>query len=89
MSESELPQIMEWISILIPVIAIIIVIAIWMGMAKAAKRASYENYKMVEKFRSAIGERSIRWRGSMAKYNDDIAAQDAHDFYKSRLNKKP
>lgn len=70
-------HIVEWapgISILL-IVGILILTFLW-GYVRD-KQISHQRYQHVEKLRMALGKDPIPWRGSMARYLEDVKMAEA------------
>lgn len=77
-------QIVEWLPVVIPLLAIGILLWYAHRQHKRTNLISRGKYEFVEQMRREIGWPAIPWRGSIAKYLEDIHTRDALDFYRRR-----
>lgn len=70
-------QIVEWLIAALPFI--LIGMLFWTVAVQniRIKRLTYERYRTMELIRVKIGRVPIPWRGSIAKYNEDIDKAEA------------
>ena len=77
-------QIVEWLPAAIPFMAIGMLLWIATRQHLTIKRVSHEKYEIVELIRRKMDKPAINWRGSMAKYNEDVDTDEALRFYRKR-----
>lgn len=69
-------QIMEWIVVSSPFLAIGILCWYANRQHKRTKLIGRGKYEFVEQMRREMGKPAIDWRGSLAKYNEDVKHED-------------
>ncbi len=65
-------QIVEWSSVIDVFLVIIILVLTFLWGYVRDKQISHQRYQHVENVRMVMGKTAILWRGSMAKYLEDI-----------------
>lgn len=77
-------QIVEWLPAVIPFMVIGMLCWYAHRQSKRAKLISRGKYEFIEDTRRLMGKPAIDWRGSMAKYNEDVDTIEALKFYRRR-----
>jgi hypothetical protein len=77
-------QIVEWLPAAIPFLAIGMLCWYAHRQNKRTKLISRGKYEFVEQMRRGAGKAAIPWRGSWAKYLEDVDTQEALLFYRKR-----